>query len=377
MSRMFSTTAVVLVLLLPSIAFADPSDSAIRRDVGHEFSGARVSYLSSSGGSSTRTSDGWEFRRTIEFSAPTQDFPGIRGVTKVERGDVSSGSSNQRRWTYQHFAPSETRYEGVPNPAIADVVALLESRHYADFYRYLDHLRGPATDGPRYQDERPCIWNSPTAVVCNLVAVVNLARGPYLQPMRYTVAVRMTRPDAASPLSAYTATIREEAPAGERRSMPIAEINAMPLLRDILSGGGAPVVAIAPPGASATANVIALSPGFTPSPHDVTLTAGGAQAITASGIEVPSTCTGYITAQPTAIVRYAAPGGSLAFEVDAPSDTTMMIRQPDGTIRCDDDSHGQNPALNYNRAAAGQYEVWIGAFERGTVPNTQLRIREL
>jgi hypothetical protein len=46
-------------------------------------------------------------------------------------------------------------------------------------------------------------------------------------------------------------------------------------------------------------------------------------------------------------------------------DLTIAVRGPDGTVLCNDDSFGLNPAVTFNNAQAGDYHIFVGAFSQG------------
>lgn len=46
-------------------------------------------------------------------------------------------------------------------------------------------------------------------------------------------------------------------------------------------------------------------------------------------------------------------------------DLTIAVRAPDGTVLCNDDSFGLNPAVTFNNAQAGDYHIFVGAFSQG------------
>jgi len=46
-------------------------------------------------------------------------------------------------------------------------------------------------------------------------------------------------------------------------------------------------------------------------------------------------------------------------------DLTIAVRGPDGTVLCNDDSFGLNPAVTFNNAQAGDYHIFVGGFSQG------------
>ncbi len=81
-------------------------------------------------------------------------------------------------------------------------------------------------------------------------------------------------------------------------------------------------------------------------------------------------CIGYVSAQPTALLRLVDPMPflRLMFIVDViNADAALIIRDPDGAFRCSNNAFGLlNPALDLIGAPAGDYAVWVASI--GTSP---------
>ena len=117
-------------------------------------------------------------------------------------------------------------------------------------------------------------------------------------------------------------------------------------------------------------------------PHDVssgfgelewTGTAGGDRRATRFGVTDDGVCTGYIADDPNHV--FVVDGSvNMRVSVTAPSDTTLVIRGPDGA-RCSDDVDGFNPAID-GRWSAGEYEVFVGSYERGERIQYRLTLSE-
>jgi hypothetical protein len=116
-----------------------------------------------------------------------------------------------------------------------------------------------------------------------------------------------------------------------------------------------------------TSGTADLGAGFTPDPHEVTVTAGG--PIPLFGVEG---CYGYMDpAAPTFVLRYDADGsGPLYVYVEAGGgeDLTLAVMAPDGTVHCNDDAMDLNPGLVVEPAAAGRYAVWVGSYGEAAAP---------
>lgn len=115
--------------------------------------------------------------------------------------------------------------------------------------------------------------------------------------------------------------------------------------------------------ATATYGSVRLNSGFTPDPHEVSLTAGG--SIDASTIGSP--CTGSIARAPDYELTYTSGSLPLYIYATASSDTTLVVNGPDGQWYCDDDSNGgTNPQVTFNTPRSGTYDIWVGTFGGGT-----------
>ena len=82
-----------------------------------------------------------------------------------------------------------------------------------------------------------------------------------------------------------------------------------------------------------------------------------------------SDCAGYIFQAPTHQVTVDRGGDPLRFSVTSAADTTLLVRTPDGQVRCHDDvayPSNRNPEVFFPAAVAGSYAVWVGIFSSGS-----------
>jgi hypothetical protein len=64
--------------------------------------------------------------------------------------------------------------------------------------------------------------------------------------------------------------------------------------------------------------------------------------------------------------------------VNAGGDTGLVVNDPSGTWRCNDDSHGGvNPTVDVTNARSGQYDVWITSYSSGDNITGTLNVTEL
>jgi hypothetical protein len=120
-----------------------------------------------------------------------------------------------------------------------------------------------------------------------------------------------------------------------------------------------------------------LTAGFTPDPHTMAISAGG--AFDAAGLS--SSCVGWIAQAPDYRVNWTAgaSGLPLLFSVDGGADTTLVINDAQGNWVCDDDSgeNGLNPAITFAAPVSGQYDVWVGTFSSGDLQKSTLHVSEI
>jgi hypothetical protein len=130
-------------------------------------------------------------------------------------------------------------------------------------------------------------------------------------------------------------------------------------------------------GSAATAQVYSLEPnfgttrlsaGFAPDPHRIPVTAGG-------DVDASSTmqCVGWISNRPDVRVNYTPGSFPITFRVDSEGGTTLIVRTPDDKWFCDyDPVAGKGPYVTFNQPIRGDYNVWIGTFDRENVDATLL-----
>jgi hypothetical protein len=107
-------------------------------------------------------------------------------------------------------------------------------------------------------------------------------------------------------------------------------------------GGGAPV---------------SLGPGFTPDPTTVTGQAGGVVDASSFG----SGCLGHIGSSPNHVLTVTGPIPYLRIVAAAGEDITLVVRRPDGTYLCNDDTEGLNPMVE-GQFVPGNYDVYVGSY---------------
>lgn len=117
-----------------------------------------------------------------------------------------------------------------------------------------------------------------------------------------------------------------------------------------------------------------LTAGFLPDPRTRTVQAGGNIRLNPIG-GCPGG--GYVANAPDYRLHYRSGGFALSFYVRAPGDTILLINDPQANWYCNDDYSGLDPALRFGSPSSGQYDIWIGTYNRNRVRNATLYITEM
>lgn len=135
------------------------------------------------------------------------------------------------------------------------------------------------------------------------------------------------------------------------------------------------------PSLAPTFGEVSLETNFLPDPHRTTLAAGGTIQTEFTDPITDDRCRGFFADAPDLRLQFTDGdfGFPLTFYVEAGADTVMLIRAPDGSWRCNDDTVDLNPAVNFDTPLGGQYDLWIGTYEETapTYPTADVLITEL
>lgn len=119
---------------------------------------------------------------------------------------------------------------------------------------------------------------------------------------------------------------------------------------------------------------LVLQGGFEPDPTIVEIEAGG----TFEAADLDPSCSGRINAEaPDITVDFSRPVGPLNIYVLSAEDTTLVVRRPNGTWLCDDDTHDFNPLVRLEKPASGRYAIWVGNYTSVAFPTARVLISEL
>ncbi len=118
-----------------------------------------------------------------------------------------------------------------------------------------------------------------------------------------------------------------------------------------------------------------LAANFAPDPVVVNVTAGGNVPAERLG---GSQCLGTIADAPDVRLNYRA-GQGLPLYISATSraDVTLVVNLPNGRWACNDDFRGTDPGLIFINPQSGQYDIWIGHYDRGRRVPATLRVSEI
>ena len=89
-------------------------------------------------------------------------------------------------------------------------------------------------------------------------------------------------------------------------------------------------------------------------------------------------CIGFSDPKPDHVMVLEKDFPRLTLKVDTRGkDTTLVIKSPDGTIRCGDDTgNNKDASIGDSDWKAGTYSIWVGSFEPGQTLDYTLSARE-
>ncbi|MRG95491.1 hypothetical protein [Polyangium spumosum] len=84
--------------------------------------------------------------------------------------------------------------------------------------------------------------------------------------------------------------------------------------------------------------------------------------------DLRSGCNGYIPVEHDFNVEITERRASMLLYTRSDKDLVLVVKLPDGSYRCDDDSGGASqPQIQITNPPLGTYRVWIGVFNPGDV----------
>jgi hypothetical protein len=119
---------------------------------------------------------------------------------------------------------------------------------------------------------------------------------------------------------------------------------------------------------------VGLTSGFTPQPYSLAFVAGGPVFTGYFGLD----CYGWTDSAPSVRVHYIS-GASplLRFFWAGDGDATMVVRDPNGAYRCDNDGFvGTDTKIDFTNPWSGTYDIWVGTLGGGQSLNGGLFVTE-
>lgn len=117
-----------------------------------------------------------------------------------------------------------------------------------------------------------------------------------------------------------------------------------------------------------TGPTTSIGPGFTPDPMILSGSAGG--PTDASSLDAQ--CRGHVGIIPSHTLQVSGAMPMLRIMAASDQDTTLVVRRPDGTYACNDDSDGLNPAVDLANVQPGAYNVFVGTYAPNASASYQL-----
>lgn len=161
---------------------------------------------------------------------------------------------------------------------------------------------------------------------------------------------------------------------GPCQAIPVVTLTAVPPIVTPTLPPAVTATLVLNPGGSPTYGSTALTTGFSPDPYQVIVTSGGPV-----NISYLSGCVGFAAVNPDFQVTFTAGGSSLLrFYYTSTADTTMVVRAPNGSFFCVDDSFSTaNPTIDFGAPASGTYSVWVANYVDGVGATGTLAITEV
>ena len=109
---------------------------------------------------------------------------------------------------------------------------------------------------------------------------------------------------------------------------------------------------------------VPLAPGFQPQPIATQGVAGGPVDASTMG---PG-CVGWVSPQPSHVLQLSASFQNLRILVNSQTDTVLVVRAPNGTVRCNDDYRVNDPVGGFNPVVEGAFmpgphQVFVGSYQ--------------
>ncbi len=159
--------------------------------------------------------------------------------------------------------------------------------------------------------------------------------------------------------------------AGDRSNGPRFVHGLAPLMGLLLATGDIAAQEFSEPPAYGATN---LAEGFPNDPFTVHVTSPGGSF---DAEDISDDCYGFIDgSRPDFRLSYEAGINRLGILVNSDVDTTLVVRDPNGTWYCNDDDiynlNNANPGITLETPQTGDYNIWVGTFTQGEVSDTTI-----
>lgn len=120
---------------------------------------------------------------------------------------------------------------------------------------------------------------------------------------------------------------------------------------------------------------VELQAGFEPDPNVSEILGGGDVDASYLG----GGCVGHAAQAPDVRLMWGGASDELRifFRAGAAEDASLLVNLPDGTWVCNDDADSLDPLIVLEDPAEGQYDIWVGSYERGQFISGAISITEL
>lgn len=125
---------------------------------------------------------------------------------------------------------------------------------------------------------------------------------------------------------------------------------------------------------------VSISPGFAPEKGQVAGYTGGSYSLSAisNRDRNRNACIGFADPKPDYTLVLEKDFSHLRIKLDSGgTDTTLVIKGPDDTILCGDDSgKSKDASVEQSNWKAGTYQIWVGSFNSGERHNYTLFLQQ-
>jgi hypothetical protein len=225
-----SRAAVVFLMLTAATAIAGPpSDAQIKKDLG----GPGILKLRFTGGPGTvqLNTDTLtrEYTRRVEITQTTE-YPGIKVIITADAVYQRVTASQYRYWKLRVF---ENRYDGIPNPTVKEIEAVLDTDRGAIFGNGMANVIVKVVEPPRLAEPPAWNWHDPKSVSFAMTAKVDIvASNTELETVALTFNVRLYRDDLKAPWNGFLGSPDKREPIG-RTKYTAEQIRNMPRLAQL------------------------------------------------------------------------------------------------------------------------------------------------